>query len=528
MLNWFRLALSLLQFQVPLPLSSVSSTVDVPAKRIAIVGGGRSGIVMLKTLVDDLPKDLTRTWEIVLFEQRDDVGGVWYPDPHPHPPDLPESPLYPSLRTNTPHPIMTIPHFPFPLGTVLFPNHAFAFQYYKSIISHWNLSSYTRLRHEVLAADWHGDNISGHWQLTTLDHAHNHIAYARFDHLIVATGRYHYPYEPRFQGQQVWEASVPGRKMLHSIFYREPEMYRSRNVLIVGGAASGRDIAQQVVGFANSTYVSIRSNSLLPDLPPFPYIPGVERVGTISHFTPQAPVFEDGTSLPHIDTVLLATGYDLRFPFLSSIRNTSVSTPLPDPDDCDGLTTNGRYLRPLFRHVFSLAPTHAPHALAFIGLPPSMCDFAQALLVAHTFVDPSLLPPTSALLADLRAQEATLDNPARVGHRIVQPGGNPAYQDALVAILQDRGLHGGGIPPRGTAFTEPWRVFATKEISNLRGAWLKLEARGEDEVRKWLGTVKRGDEVEWADLMVRLLERYGDESMLDQGFPKVVGRGAVG
>jgi cation diffusion facilitator CzcD-associated flavoprotein CzcO len=75
--NWFRLALSLLQFQVPLPLSSVSSTADVPDKRIAIVGGGTGGIVMLKTLVDDLPKDITRTWEIVLFEQRDDVGGIW-------------------------------------------------------------------------------------------------------------------------------------------------------------------------------------------------------------------------------------------------------------------------------------------------------------------------------------------------------------------------------------------------------------------------------------------------------------------
>jgi cation diffusion facilitator CzcD-associated flavoprotein CzcO len=75
--NWLRFALSLLQFQVPIPLSSVSSTPDVPDKRIAIVGGGTSGIVMLKTLIDDLPKDVTRTWEIVLFEQRDDVGGIW-------------------------------------------------------------------------------------------------------------------------------------------------------------------------------------------------------------------------------------------------------------------------------------------------------------------------------------------------------------------------------------------------------------------------------------------------------------------
>ena len=78
MLNWFRFALSLLQIQVPLHLSSISPTADVPDnKRIAIVGAGTGGIVMLKTLLDDLPKDVTRNWEIVLFEQRDDVGGIW-------------------------------------------------------------------------------------------------------------------------------------------------------------------------------------------------------------------------------------------------------------------------------------------------------------------------------------------------------------------------------------------------------------------------------------------------------------------
>ncbi len=202
-------------------------------------------------------------------------------------------------------------------------------------------------------------------------------------------------------------------------------------------------------------------------------------------------MFENGTSLPQIDTVLLATGYELRIPFLSSIRNTSVSTPLPDPDACDALTTNGRYLRPLFRHVLSLAPTHAPRALAFIGLPVfvenGMSDLAQALLVAHALADPALLPSTSALLADLRAQEAALDDPARIGHRIVQPGGGA---------------------PRGTRFTEPWRKFARRETGRLRLAWLKIEARGEDEVRKWLGSVKRGDEAEWVDLMVRLVEWY--------------------
>ena len=156
---------------------------------------------------------------------------------------------------------VTIPQFPFPLDTVLFPNHTFALQYHKSIISHWNLSSYIHLRHEVFAADWHGDKVSGHWQLAILDYAHNRTVHAKFDHLIVAIGHSHYPYEPKFQGQQVWEASVPRRKILHSIFYRVPEVYRGHNILVVGGGASARDIVQQMVGFANSV------STIYPPLP---------------------------------------------------------------------------------------------------------------------------------------------------------------------------------------------------------------------------------------------------------------------
>ncbi|KAI0291234.1 hypothetical protein B0F90DRAFT_1824041 [Multifurca ochricompacta] len=531
--NFLRLAFSFLPFQftlLPLPLppqvpldlglGGTRSPLDVPNKRIVIIGGGTAGIVTLKTLIADLPKNVTSNWEIVLLEQRDNIGGIWYPDPN-----------LPTLLTFQKH-HLTIPQFPFLVGTALFPNHTFVFKYHESIISHWNLSSYIHLEHEVLSADWHGNNVSGHWQLTTHDHARNRSTRARFDHLIVATGHNHYPYEPKLQGRPTWEASAPGRKVLHSMFYRDPEAYSGRNVLVVGGGASGRDIAQQVVGFANSvrtlpfllldspkiihrpsslqTYVSIKDQPFRPIS--FPHIPGVERVPALLRFTPFAPVFKDGTSLPHIDTVIFATGYELRIPFLSSsVRDTPIITPLPDPEVCDTLTNNGRYLRPLFRHIFSLAPTHAPRALAFVGLPiyvaNAISDSAQALLIAHALADDKLLPPHSALLADLRAQEAAVDDPARVGHRILQPGGGTGYQNEVVRLLQDRGLGGRpNVPPLGTAFTEPWRVFAVQEGTRLRRAWLKVESLGEGEVNKWLSSVKKGDEAEWDDFMVRLVE----------------------
>ncbi|KAH9066745.1 hypothetical protein EDB87DRAFT_455757 [Lactarius vividus] len=75
--------------------------------------------------------------------------------------DPPESPLHPRLRTNS----LESQNFRSPLAQHSSP---ITIQYYKSMISHWNLSSY--IRHKVLAAEWHGDSVSGHWQLTVLDH----------------------------------------------------------------------------------------------------------------------------------------------------------------------------------------------------------------------------------------------------------------------------------------------------------------------------------------------------------------------
>lgn len=45
-------------------------------KSIAIVGAGSAGLASLKTLLD-LPVEVRREWDIVLYEQRRDVGGVW-------------------------------------------------------------------------------------------------------------------------------------------------------------------------------------------------------------------------------------------------------------------------------------------------------------------------------------------------------------------------------------------------------------------------------------------------------------------
>ena len=229
----------------PLPQPNIT-------KSIAIVGGGSAGLAILKTLLD-LPPEVRSTWNIVLYEQRHDIGGVWLPDLHPlHPPALPETPLYPRLHTNTPHPTMTYPGNPFPPYTPLFPGWEYMQQYHVDFAERHNITSYIRVNHTVVAAGWHGNAVKGKWEVEVVKTSSStpETFHEFFDHLIVGNGHNHYPRIPHWSGEDEWLRNTPEgalkREIQHSIFYREPERYVNRTVLIVGGGASGRDAAIQV------------------------------------------------------------------------------------------------------------------------------------------------------------------------------------------------------------------------------------------------------------------------------------------
>ena len=277
----------------------------------------------------------------------------------------------------------------------------------------------------------------------------------------------------------------------------------------------------------------------------------------IRNFTHDAAVFEDGTELAHIDTVILATGYEYRVPFLTvgghldvvalqrhgtaeygshnGTANEYVGEIEREDTDELRLRTNLRYIWPLFRHVLSLDAAYPLGALYIVGAPiftsSAFCTTAQALFVSHTLADLSLLnpqedirastcdagddlsrvaslSPRAALLADLHAQEAELRagglDPAVVGHRLLETAG--VYQDALIRYLQVRGVAGhGSIPPVTENFTPAWRTTTWAHVIVLKRAWKRVEAEGKEGVKKWLDGVE--SEEEWVGVMDKLLER---------------------
>ena len=58
-------------------LKSTVTNAHTKQKSIAIIGAGSSGLSSLKTFLD-VAESASQNWELVVFEKREDVGGVWY------------------------------------------------------------------------------------------------------------------------------------------------------------------------------------------------------------------------------------------------------------------------------------------------------------------------------------------------------------------------------------------------------------------------------------------------------------------
>jgi len=75
MVNVKQLLLSTLSLQTPL-LSPPLSDEPLVSNSIAIIGAGSAGLAMLKTVLD-FPQEVREAWTVDLFDEREDIGGVW-------------------------------------------------------------------------------------------------------------------------------------------------------------------------------------------------------------------------------------------------------------------------------------------------------------------------------------------------------------------------------------------------------------------------------------------------------------------
>ncbi|KAI4114687.1 MAG: hypothetical protein LQ345_004572 [Seirophora villosa] len=357
-------------------------------RTVAIIGAGPSGLAAAKYLLEE---DFFSN--IVIYEQRRNVGGVWNYTPLPsnppsqrksHPTAQPidivtrglpkfNTPMYEELETNLPHMLMQFSDTPFPAGTQLFPSREKVLQYleeYAEAIAHL-------IRFDQSVVDVRprkGEDNRG-WEVTTKDLSNGSSAVESFDAVIAANGHCDWPLLPPIQGLDAWGKSYP-ESLHHSVSYKNAGRFADKRVLLVGGGPSGADISQQIAAHCKPPLLrsQIKKSPYHTSAPNIRDLPGL--VALLA--SDRSAKFADGSTERDIDEVILCTGYAYSFPFLSALH----------PD----IQTEGIRPLPLYRNIF-----HAQFpTLAFIETPEMIVPFplaeSQAAVVARVLAGRLPLP----------------------------------------------------------------------------------------------------------------------------------------
>jgi hypothetical protein len=413
--------------------------------------------------------------------------------PAPPTDDPPSTPMYDSLTTNLPHPVMAYTSFSFPPSTPLFPPAATVQTYLESYAAHFDLMPLIRLRTTVQHTQW--ESASGKWniQLSSGDTR-------QFDFIIVANGHYRVPRYPSIPGLSDW---IAARKASHSAWYRRPHNF-GEVVLVIGGGPSGQDIAAEMCTVARTVIHSV-TGGVSEDLG------NLKKRGRVIAFKEGGQVlFDDGTTEFGVDYCLLATGYELSFPFLSSGIIQSGFPPSCPPVP-RRLYNSGYHIFPLAKQMFPLQTDYPPSSIAFMGLLVKVAPFplleAQGRAVMKVFENPASLDTTQEAVdiitryEELRSEfgDDTLSI-SKSWHK---------YKDQKQFDYRDQ-LHQfaeGDADTRTVVMDWEKEMYGKKDM--LRIAWRKLEKSGE--ANDWVKGVGEGGPTEWVDLMRRLLEMIGEE-----------------
>lgn len=406
----------------------------------------------------------------------------------------PATPMYDSLTTNLPHPVMAFTSFSFPPSTPLFPPASTVLAYLKAYAENFSLTQHIRLNTSV--KDLHWDPVSCKWKVE-LSSAQNPLDY---DFVVVGNGHYNLPRFPELPGLPKWLAEG---KAVHSAWYRHPDNLGS-TVLVLGGGPSGTDISAEMLETARTVIHSVPGAPAQDD-----HDGRLQRRGRLVELTSDGhAVFEDGRR-DAVDYCILATGYQISFPFLEP-HTMPVQLPPPVPPLPRELCNSEYHVFPLAKHLFPIQSTFPPTSIVFMGLQKRVAPLplleAQARAVVRVFSDPGALDPTREAVGIVTRYEelkaACGDDQLAIAKawHTTPDGEQFDYRDEMYAFA-------GGKP---RVVVADWERDMYKQKGVLRAAWRELERTGEAD--GWVKGVGEGGNGEWVDMMRRLLKHAEKQS----------------
>ncbi len=213
-----------------------------------IIGAGSAGITAAQVLqADGIDFDC--------FEMGSGVGGNWRYDN-----DNGVSSAYRSLHINTSREAMEYAAYPMPDSLPDYPSHWQIAQYFDDFVDHFGLRDTITFRTE---ATWVSPAEGGGYDVTLRSRDDPRDVDTRhYDHVLVANGHHWDPRwpEPSFPGSETF----PGEQ-LHAHYYRTPELFAGKRVVVLGIGNSATDIAVEASRHARETYLAMRRGAwILP------------------------------------------------------------------------------------------------------------------------------------------------------------------------------------------------------------------------------------------------------------------------
>ncbi|KIV79064.1 hypothetical protein PV11_06651 [Exophiala sideris] len=229
---------------------------------VLIIGCGPAGLGAIEQFK-------RKGFDVVAYEARDSVGGLWNFDPTPPPchvsfdedghaialtdleradkPAPAPTPMYAGVTANTPRDIMPYRSHPYSKGTAEYPTYKVIYQYQQhhatKYADHIQLNRVvTRVRH---TPDDHPS--SKRWlvewtpSVTSKSADVGKTFEEDFDHVVVANGSDSRPFIPYVDGLWEWKGSI-----LHSRWYRNAEAFAGKTVLVVGAGPSSADLVREL------------------------------------------------------------------------------------------------------------------------------------------------------------------------------------------------------------------------------------------------------------------------------------------
>lgn len=281
-------------------------------KRVAVIGAGPSGLAQLRAFQSAAAKG-AEIPEIVCYEKQSDWGGLWnytwrtgldeYGEPV-------HCSMYRYLWSNGPKEGLEFADYTFEehFGKAIpsYPPREVLWDYIKGRVEKTVVRAWCRFRTPVRMVTF--DAASAKFTVTAEDLVKQHTYSEQFDFVVVANGHFSTPNVPEFPGF----ATFNGR-ILHAHDFRDALEFKDKHILIIGTSYSAEDIGSQCWKYGcRSVTISHRTQATGYDWPE-----NWEEKPLLTRVENNTCYFKDGSS-KHIDAIILCTGYQHHFPFLTS------------------------------------------------------------------------------------------------------------------------------------------------------------------------------------------------------------------